>query len=89
MAKDIGLHDFVKVKGIKGYEVVHKINGEEVTTVSISISEDRDTITYNANIRKISELSYVTDSMVNMIGPLYRVREELLYDQCERLIYGL
>lgn len=89
MAKDIGLHDFVRVKGIKGYEVVHKIDGDRVTTVSIGLSEDRDTITYNANIRRMSELSYVTDSMVNIIGPLYRVREELLYDQCERLIYGL
>lgn len=42
MAKDIGLHDFVKVKGIKGYEVVHKIDGDRVTTVSIGLSEDRD-----------------------------------------------
>ena len=86
---NIGLHDFVKVKGKKGYEVVHNIDGENVTTVSIGLSEDRDTITYNANTHKMSELSYVTDSMVNMVGPLYRVREELLYDQCERLIYGL
>ena len=85
----IGLHDFVKVKGKKGYEVVHKIDGEEVTTISIGLSEDRDTVTYNANIRKLHELSYVTDSCVNLIGPLYRIREELLYDQCDKLIYGL
>lgn len=89
MVNNIGLHDFVKIRGKKGYEVVHKINGEDVTTISIGLSEDRDTITYNANTRKMSELCYVTDGMVNMIGPLYRVREELLYDQCDRLIYGL
>ena len=85
----IGLHDFVKVKGKKGYEIVHKIEGEEVTTISIGLSEDRDTITYNANTHKLSELSYVTESCVNVIGPLYRVREALIYDQCDKLIYGL
>ena len=89
MTKDIELYDFVKVKDKKGYEVVHKIDGDKVITISIGLSEDRDTITYNTNIRKMNELSYVTDNMVNMIGPLYRVREELIYDQCERLIYGL
>lgn len=86
---NIGLHDFVKVKGQKGYEVVYKIDDDKVTTVSIGLSEDKDTIMYLASVHKLSELSYVTDDMVNIIGPLYKVREELLYDQCDRMIYGL
>ena len=89
MSRDIGLHDFVRVRGKKGYEVIHKIDGDKVTTISIGLSEDNDTVIYNVNIRKLDELCYVADCAVNIIGPLYRIREELLYDQCDKLIYGL
>lgn len=87
--KNINVHDFVRVKGVRGIEVVSAIDGENVTTISVGLSEDKDTIIYIASMHNMNDLMYADECTVNMIGPTYQMRDQLVNGTFNKVVYGI
>ena len=87
MTREIKMLDFVRVHGIKGIKVVLNIKDDNATVIGIDLSEDEDTIICKSSIHKISELKFIDESMVNIIGILWDIRDELVKGSFERMVY--
>ena len=81
-------YDFVKVKGDIKFGFVWELNGDIATVISIRLSETADSILYGFNKYNINNLIYVDSSEIDICGPLYTIRKELISGVCERYIYN-
>ena len=86
MERKIKVFDFVRVRG-KGIRVVTNIKDDKAIVVGIGLSEDEDTIICRSSIHNISELEYISETMINVAGPLWLIRDELTEGSFERMVY--
>lgn len=86
MKREIKVFDFVRVKG-KGIKIVSRITDDKVEVIGIALSEDEDTIICKSSVHDKSEIEYVDDSMINVAGPLWLVRDELTGGSFGRVVY--
>ena len=85
--KEIGVFDFVRTHNDNKVKVVTSIDGDNIGVVGIGLSEDGDTIICKSSVHHSSNLEYVDETMINVAGPLWLIRDELNGGRFERMVY--
>ena len=79
MKKEINKYDFVtSIDNPDRYLLVIDIEHSEATVVGLELNHNCDSIQFYSFKRDIKEFSYVTEFFINILGPLYILRQNLL-----------
>lgn len=75
---NIGLYDFVRLRGDKAFMFVSEVTGDgKIVLVGMRLSDHKDTIMYYHMDAFVSEVTYVDECLLNMISPLVKLRDNL------------